>query len=293
MQPTQLDIFADSRDTMLRNDVVRALEGRDSGAAQHALSALRTEYPGDVWIEPLQRLTDHVGREPGARFGSHAELQAAYAELSQDLEPAAQQVFRTDEAVRWLAPSWRELAQRAGHLPFDPAVSNGHAAPLWLRAGEPAAAEQAVDGIESWRRIPAPLGWMAEARCRLAGLDAAWPLLVELAWLAPERFGECAQHLRDAVLDRLLARFDADFEGQGTPADRVWFPAWVLVHDNHLGPPLSLAQAGLHSRAERTFRAVLGLLTLERRGAHRELVEARRTFRDLHSGLYAAYMKTR
>ena len=148
-------------------------------------------------------------------------------------------------------------------------------------------------GIESWRRIPTPLGWMAVARCRLVGLDAAWPLLVELAWLAPERFCECASRLRDPVLNRLLARFDEDFEGQGTAAERVWFPAWCLVHDNHLGSPLGLAQAGLHSRAERTFHAVLGLLTLERRGAHRELVKARRTFRDLHGGLYAAYMKTR
>ena len=56
---------------------------------------------------------------------------------------------------------------------------------LWLRAGDFAAAADAVARIESWRRIPAPLAWMAEARYRLDGLDAHWGLLAELAWLAP------------------------------------------------------------------------------------------------------------
>ncbi len=293
MQPAQLDIFDDSHDTMLRNDVVRALEGRDAATAQRALSSLQSDYPEDVWVEPLQRLVHHVSRGACADFLDHAELQAACVELTQDVAPAAQRVFGADAAGRWIAPSWRELAQCAGLLRFDPSHAFGHAAPLWLEAGDATAAEQAVGGIESWRRIPAPLGWMAEARCRLAGLDAAWPLLVELAWLAPERFGAVAPRLHNRVLDRLLAHFDAEFEGQGTAIDRVWLPAWAHVHDNHLAPVLAPAQSGLHSRAERTFRAALGLLMLERRGAHRELVEARRTFRDLHGGLYAAYMKTR
>jgi hypothetical protein len=293
MQPTQLDIFADSRDTMLRNDVVRALENRDAAAAQRALAGLQSDYPADAWVEPLQRLVHHVSRGARAGFVDPAELQAACADLTHDVVPAAQRVFGADAAGPWVAPSWRELASCAGRLRFDPSHAFGHAAPLWLEAGDAAAAEQAVGSIESWRRIPAPLGWMAEARCRLADLDAAWPLLVELAWLAPERFGAVAARLNHRVIERLLARFDAEFEGEGAAIDRVWFPAWALVHDNHLAPVLALAESGLHGRAERTFRAVLGLLTLERRGAHHDLVEARRAFRELHGGLYAAYMQTR
>jgi hypothetical protein len=50
---------------------------------------------------------------------------------------------------------------------------------LWLRAGNAAAARDAVATIASWRRTPAPLAWMAEAVHRGDGLDAAWPLLAE------------------------------------------------------------------------------------------------------------------
>jgi hypothetical protein len=288
----QLDIFADSRDTMLRNDVLRALENRDSVDARRALLTLSGECPHDGWLKPLRQLVDFICREPGGAIRSHDELQRDHATLS-EIELAARKVLPVDSVASWLAPSWADLARRADGLPFESSAAQGHAAPLWLNAGEWAAAERAVTGIESWRRIPAPLGWMAEVRWRLAGLDAAWPLLAELAWLAPERFRRCTQRIHDPVLARLLARFNAEFEGEGTVQDDVWFPAWSLVHDNLLGPAMGLAQAGLHSRAERTFRAVLGLLALERRGAHRELVEARRTFRDLHGGLYASYMKTR
>ncbi len=151
MELAQLDIFADSRETMLRNDVLRALEGHDAAGAQQALLVFRGEYPDDAGFEPLQRLTDYASREPGARFSSHADLQHACAEVSHLIEPAAR-----------------------------------------------------------------------------------------------------------LVLVRLLKRFVAEFDADGTPANLVWFPAWSVVHDNLLGPPLGLAQAGSHSRAERTFRAVLG-----------------------------------
>lgn len=292
MPSAQLDIFSDSRDTMLRNDVVAALERRDAQGAQRALLALVNESPDDDALAPLRCLVDHLGQPSGGRIDTHAELLRACASLAEAVEPAAQRIFAARAPV-WLVPSWGSLAQRAAGLRFESSMPEGHAAPLWLKARDWVAAENAVAGIESWRRIPAPLGWMAHARCRLAGVDAAWPLLAELAWLAPERFGSCARQLSDPLLGRWLARFESEFDGEGGPRDLEWFPAWSIVHEPLLGRPMGLAQAGAHGRAERTFRAVLGLLALERRGAHRELVEARRVFRDLHGGLYADYMRTR
>ena len=73
-------------------------------------------------------------------------------------------------------------------------------------AGDWAAAADAVGRIESWWRIPAPLAWMTEARHRMDGLDAAWPLLVELAWLAPKRFDALARSLADASLESSIRR---------------------------------------------------------------------------------------
>ncbi|MGF6301181.1 MULTISPECIES: hypothetical protein [Paraburkholderia] len=101
--------------------------------------------------------------------------------------------------------------------------------PLWLLAGDRAAAIEAVEAIESWSRIPAPLAWMTEARYRAAGLDAAWPLLAQLAWLAPARFVALLPALGDASLDALRQRFDAEFPGTGEVDDYSWFPAWLLL----------------------------------------------------------------
>jgi hypothetical protein len=150
-----------------------------------------------------------------------------------------------------------------------------------------------VDGITSWRRIPAPLMWKAHARYRLEGLDACWPLLTELAWLAPVRLKTLLAEINDPLLHRLQKRFAASFEGSGADADLAWFPAWVLTEAPALARHLALAQAGQHDEPERGARALLELLSLERQGRHHELVQRRRALRDLHAGLYAAYMATR
>jgi hypothetical protein len=90
-------------------------------------------------------------------------------------------------------------------------------------------ARHAVKRIVSWRRIPVPLAWMAEARYRADSLEPVWPLLTELAWLLPDRFAALSQRLPDVSLDGLRGKFDSNFEGSGQMADLAWFPAWVLL----------------------------------------------------------------
>lgn len=70
---------------------------------------------------------------------------------------------------------------------------------------------------------------MTEARYLESGLDAAWPLLAELTWLSPSRFATLLGTLRDASLNALRQRFDAEFLGAGEDEDYVWFPAWLLL----------------------------------------------------------------
>jgi hypothetical protein len=120
------------------------------------------------------------------------------------------------------------LARRAMALPYSGDDPESHAAALWLKAGDWEAAIRATDVVESWHRIPAPLGWMALARWHISGFDLALPLLAELAWICPERFEEIARGLRDRALGQLLKRFDAQFEGLGDRSDAAWFPAWLL-----------------------------------------------------------------
>ena len=294
--PPQLDLFEHSADTMLRNDVQGALLRRNAGAAAKALQALRGLAPEHPALAALDTLTEALLRaEEAALPLSPAQALLAVQQLEDSVAPAARAQLGAADANAWLAPLWRALALRAAALPFNPLLPEAHAAPLWLRAGDGQAAEAAVQGIPSWRRIPAPLGWMAEACGRQHGLDAAWPLLAELAWLAGPRLAAVAQALGDPLLTRLLRRFDDQFDAGShpdTPA-LAWWPAWLLIDQPALLAQLRQAQAGQDSAPERALRLLAQLLGFERQGRHAELIAARKRLRDLQPALYAAYMRSR
>ena len=319
----QLDLFEHSQDTMLRNEVLDALLRRDAATATAALSALAVVAPQDDALAPLSILIAALVAEAEAEAGAGANTdtdtdlepapftaagQAAHAaqQLTDRVTPAAQAQFGARAAAPWLAVSWRQLARRAARLPFRAAQPDDHAAPLWLRVGDAAAARaatQAVAGIESWWRQPAPLAWMAQARHATDGLDATWPLLAELAWLAAPRLGATARLLKDPLLQRLLRRFEDDFDpGSPGPTDLAssdradplaWFPAWLLTEQPALLQRLREARRGQDSAAERIFWQLGELLGLERQARHHELIAGRQRLRDAQPALYAAYMKSR
>ena len=289
----QLDIFDHSHDTMLRNDVVHAIERYDTGAARSAWRIFSQEFPGEETLPPLEVLVDALERRVSTAFPDHDALRWARRALRHRIEPAAVRMLGEHASATWLAPLWQELAQRSVQLVFLPARDGDHAAPLWLLGGAWPAALDAVTRIESWRRIPAPLAWMAEARLRLNGLDAALALLAELAWLSPARFDDLTQRCADPRLEPLRKKFDANFDGNGDVADLAWFPAWVLTEKPALAHWLGEAQRSLDNAPEQAMRLLLELLRLERQGRHHDIVGHRKMLRDLHPSLYAAYMATR
>ena len=329
----QLDLFQHSQDTMLRNDVLDALLRRDAATATAALSALAGVAPQHDALAPLSiliaALVAEAETEAGVGVGADTDTdtdtnfdtdtcidtapftaagQAAHAaqQLSDRVTPAALAQFGAGAAAPWLAVSWRQLARRAAHLPFRAAQPDDHAAPLWLRVGDAAAAgaaTRAVAGIESWWRQPAPLAWMARARHATDGLDATWPLLAELAWLAGPRLGAAALALNDPLLNRLLRRFEDEFDPESPGAadlassDRAdplaWFPAWLLTELPGLLPRLRQARRGQCDAPERAFWQLGELLGLERQARHPELIAGRQRLRDAQPALYAAYMKSR
>jgi hypothetical protein len=303
MQPTmqQLDIFADSRDVVLRNDVLDQLQRRVGAAARAALVQLAAAYPDDGALSAMGVLTRELEHAPAVPFADHAALAIARRHLEEEVVPAARRVLPAQTAHAWLAPCWSSLAQRAAALAFRGADAGihaashaeSHAAPLWLLAGEWATASKAVDGIESWWRIPAPLAWMTEARYRTGGLDAAWPLLAELAWLAPGRFAALLPALGDASLDALRRRFDADFPGSGEVDDYAWFPAWLLVVKPALAGRFGEARVQRDLAASRATALLGEILRREHEGDQYELVSLRQDFSRLHPGLFEAYMVTR
>jgi hypothetical protein len=294
----QLDIFEDSRDVMLRNDAAHALERRDASAALQACERLAREYPADESLPALRVLAGYLERGGVCEaFRDHEALREARQLLQETIRPAAQRAFGEAGAAAWLAESWRELARRAVSLAFDARDPQGHAAPMWLRAGNWEGAAQAVASIESWRRKPAPLAWMAEARLHLFGLQATWPLLAELGWLSPALLEDLAQRSPDPLLPQLMRRFEASFdagtEGAGDSGELRWFAAWVLIERPALREQLAVAQASQHSAPEQAMRVLVELLGLERQGRHADIVARRKVLRDLQPWLYAAYLKQR
>jgi hypothetical protein len=292
-EPQQLDIFAHSRDVMLRNDALQALQQRDGVAVRLALDVLAAEFPGDGLQPVFARLQDELRPGGATPFSSHQALGAARERLASGISADAHQAFGSAAAVAWLRPLWRALAQRSAALPFVSIHAEDHSAPLWLQAADWPAAVQAVQRIESWRRIPVPLCWMLEARCREDGIDACWPLLAELAWLAPQRLAALLPRLPDPLLTRPLERFGREFDGSGDAADLAWFPAWLANAQPALAPRLASAEPGQHGAPERGLRLMVELLGLERHGRHPEQMQRRKALRDLHQGLFAAYMATR
>ena len=289
----QLDIFDHSRDVMLRNDVLDALQRFDAAAARSAWHRLEQAFPSDGTIAPLAMLLDVLERRTDVPFANHEAAREAVGALAEGVLPTARRLFGDSSGTEWLLPLWRLTAQRAAALQFRATHAEEHAAALWLRARDWQAAAHAVAGIESWRRIPAPLAWMVQAQYRIDGLDVVWPLLAELAWLAPARFGAVAQALGDPLLDKLRKQFDASFEGRGDAADLAWFPAWLLTQKSGLARLLGAAQPSGSSEPEQAMRVLVEIIGLERQGRQHELVSHRRRLRGLHEALYGAYMSTR
>lgn len=289
----QLDIFDHSRDVMLRNDLRDALLRRDAGAASAATDAFAAEFADDPLPPDARLLIAALAPDAAPDFADAVAAEAAIDLLEGAIAPAARRVLGAEDAPRWLAPLWRTLADRAARLPYRADGPDAHAAALYLKAGDWHAAARAVEGIESWPRIPAPLQWMVEARWHAHGLDAAWGLLAELAWLAPQRLDAVAQRVADPAFGRLRRRFDAAFEGDGADPDLAWFPAWVLCDTPALAPHLGLARPGLNRPPEQAMRLLLDLLHLERQGRQRDLVDRRQRLRALQPSLYAAYLATR
>jgi hypothetical protein len=289
----QLDIFQHSRDVMLRNELAQALQRGDAQAAGSARQALADEYPVDPALADASTLIDALTYFDTAPFTVPVQVQQARERVEKHVAPGARRQFGDAAADAWLSALWASLARRAAGLPYCRDDPESHCAALWLRAGDWNAAVEAVERIESWWRIPAPLAWMARARWQIAGFDLALLLLVELAWVSPRRFEELARGLEDRGLRALLRRFDADFEGSGDSDDAAWFPAWLLTEQPRLSEILIGARTSRGSLAEQGWQLMMTLLTLERQGRHAEVIEHRRRLKGLHEGLYRAYMKAR
>ena len=293
----QLDIFDDSRDLALRNDLAQALLDGDTFAALRIANTLQTEFAGDRMLAPAAKLIQHHHWRQSLAANGHLDVATvldARHRLDGTVALAATAVFGAHEAAAWLAGQWRWLAVHASGIDWHSAHAEAHAAALYLRGQAWRQAAEAVARIDSWRRIPVPLLWMTQARWRGDDADAAWPLLAEAFWLTPARAAALLPALSDKRLDRVVARFEERFDpAAASGADWAWLPAFALVDQPLLAGPLSPATPPTQTAPGEGFTVLMALLRLERQGRHDEIVAHRARLRALSTTLFAAYMVTR
>ncbi len=293
----QLDIFDDSRDVALRNDLAQALLDGDPQAARRIADTLQAEFGADPVLAPAAALIELQRWQQSLASDGRLDLNAlldARRRLDGPAAVAAAAVFGPNVAQAWLAGQWCWLAGQAGGIDWHPAQADVHPAALYLRGQAWSQAAATVSHIESWRRIPMPLLWMTQARWRGDGADAGWPLLAEAFWLAPARAAALLPALSDKRLDRLVARFEERFDPAATAAeDWAWLPAFALVDQPLLAGPLATATPPTETAAGNAFSVVMALLRLERQGRHHEVVAHRARLQALSSTLFSAYMATR
>jgi hypothetical protein len=95
----QLDIFADSRDVAMRNDVVEQLQLRDAAAAGAALTVLAAEYARDNALPAMTVLVHELENASTLAVTDHTELAVICRHLEHEVSHAAQHVLPEQYAL--------------------------------------------------------------------------------------------------------------------------------------------------------------------------------------------------
>lgn len=284
----QLDIFLDSRATLLANDVVLALRRRDIPGARAAVATLRAEDAAHADLAAFDTVLEFlINAEALVRrcVGDAEALAQLVERMEYQLLPACRALGAAAEA--FVRPFWRDLAELAESLPnLLPDFPRAHAAALWLRAGDPRRAEVAALKIARGNDSARVQRWLCLA-CQAQGRLRESPLpLFRHAWLAPQEFAGLIAELAAKDWQRAWQ----DFGHALGDLDANWFPAWYLAeHPGELfdetdAPELACARASA---------LVVRLRTLERQGYSHALVAKRQQLRDCDESFFGWYMARR
>lgn len=298
MSAEQLDLFLDSGNTTLTNEVITALCAHDSARAAQSIARLRAEAPAHRDLAAFESLYAFLTlflqslREADSS-GLPPEVIATLRELL-DTRVTPLATVLGNAAGGFLRGFWLLLA-RAADQPFDPDRPELHAAAMFLRAQAYDELDAAANSIVGHSTQRAVMRWRAIGRYRLVGLKGARLPIFLLAWHAADAFPDLLKTLGDSLLDQDWQAFEADVE----ELDASWFPAWYLVAHPESGSDLGaqLAQDHAEARAEIPARQACLLLPrildLEKNGHSRVLVNLRARLRATDARFFAAYMRSR
>jgi len=288
----QLDLFLDSRAVALANEAIDALSARDAVRAPVSLDRLRREGPDHPALPALETLAGALAgwRKPDT---DPAAIVRAVQWLDNEIAPAAERVLGP-AALAFVGGFFRDLADAARGLAYEPARATAHRAWLCLRCGDWGEAEEAAGAIAGSAQNPDALHWLCVTRYRRHGLAAARSSLFALAWHAPHRLPSVLAELGDELLDGEWRAFEHACEWETLEEAELpaWFPAWYLLEHPVVGKELSGA-AFPDSPAANAACLLVELVELERQGHQRRLVGQRERLRRLNPEFFSLYMARR
>ena len=288
----QLDLFLDSHEVVLANQVVEALLARDGMRATTAFAALAHDGPDHPALPALKILSCALaGWDPPE--AQSAAIAQRMAWLEQDVVPAATAALGAS-AHQFLHPFLVELAEAARGLQYDAHHPCAYRAYICVQCGDYSGAEQAVLATPDWVQNRDALHWLSVARYRRDGLDAARGTVFQLAWREPARLAALLTELDDRLLLREWNAFEAACPWRGIAEHELasWFPAWYLME--HPGAAGAFRDMTLpDTPATIAVRLLLRLLELEREADVRALSTQRARLRELNPDLFTLYMARR
>jgi len=286
----QLDIFLDSSDLAILNQLRTALTAREYQQAEKQLHLFIARFPNHPLRDPAERLFDalnYIDRIPPPEQAER-ELQT----LSTHLLPAAQAVLAS-RARDFMIPFWRNLATSFDNKPFNANNSRAHASWIYAQCLDWQAVRACVLVISDFRQEPELLIRLAEAEYRLGNSQAAIQQWCSLCWQFPTQ--AAALFNNDSFPDpHLKFVWDAFRDLDLEPMLAIdWFPAWFMLNEPKYLQAICADGENNESTALTGFRALQKLLCRTSEMPEDQIILLRKTLQSSHPGFLSLYLNWR
>ncbi|MBF0436574.1 MAG: hypothetical protein HQL77_14525 [Magnetococcales bacterium] len=218
----QLDLFLDTPETMLVNDLIQAVAQHDDKKAAKLCKQLEKEHPNNGVLEEVRPLIAAI------KLGEKlvASPIKGLKRLREEIIPCAKQALGNLER-HFLKPFYRQFDQVLIGQTFDPKHPDAHRSwtleclENWQSLAECILLE------EAWTQHPLLLYRRAHALFQGKRLVASWQVWVQFFWGFPLQAASALENAADKELKRLWLGF-SDHKPDIEP-DPTLFPAWMLL----------------------------------------------------------------
>ncbi|MBF0172635.1 MAG: hypothetical protein HQL83_04200 [Magnetococcales bacterium] len=220
----QMDLFLDTPETALVNDLIHAIANHDATLANHLFMRLEKNHPDNQVLNDLPPLIKAI-TDLEALIRSPLE---GLDRLQNELTTHARQGLGGLEG-RFLKPFYLLFDKAFAGRPFDPQHPNAHRSWTLERLGHWKALSECVLLEPGWTRQPVLLLRRAKALFQLRRLEANRRVWIRFFWELPQQAAQYLETHGDKDLKRLWNGF-IDRE----VSDWHLFPTWILLDQPRL-----------------------------------------------------------